>query len=206
MKKITGKGLSVKVNGSEVKFYMDNDLVARTSYFNNNEKQQGKIVVRFDNAWEKLKGFSGTTLTEEQYQEVINYQEETKKTIDNYFENLENAKLKLLSNGSIVFLKTEEQEELRDLNDSYFSDISYIWIRENTKNFTKERKTVNKGHGVMDIEVIYTFDKEKNEVAETKKQNKNNKRYDGLRELAQTMSDEDFEDVTGMKKDFILGI
>lgn len=205
MKEITGKGLSIKVDGNIVDYYINNKLVARTNYFNDKEKQEDKIVIRFNYTWGELKGFAGTTLTEEQYQEVIDYKEETKATIENYFNNIEKAELVELSNSSLALVMDEEQEEIEKLNKSYFNEISENWIKENKQFFNKKEEWKENANGMMVCKTTYTFSKEEvEEVKENKIDKEKQAHYENLHRLAEEMTDVDFEDTTGLSKEFLI--
>ena len=156
---------------------------------------------------------------EEQYQEVIDYRKETEIKIDEYLENLTEAKLKGLSNGSMVFIKTEEMKEIEDLNEDYFYEASKNWMQENKKYFDKKIEWEENGMGMMESETTYTFNKTNIEKVEKeiveykqtdeykeklKEKQEAEKRYNELHKLAKELSDEDFEDVTGLLKDFLV--
>lgn len=206
---IEEKGFKIVVKGNSLEFYQEGKLAAETIGFINegstvkvNEETRG---IRFSKT--NFKDHNGVAIKEESYKELLSIREEIMTAIDNYFNNLDNVKLEELSNGSIIISeKTEEYKQLKDFNRNYFIDTEEKWLKENKKYFLKGKISRENIHGNIEYKTIYTFNKENISEEIEVKEVKVNKRYEELRRLAETMSDEDFEDTTGMKKEFILDI
>lgn len=206
---IEEKGFKIVVKGNSLEFYQEGKLAAETIGFINegstvkvNEETRG---IRFSKT--NFKDHNGVAIKEESYKELLSIREEIMTAIDNYFNNLDNVKLEELSNGSIIISeKTEEYKQLKDFNRNYFIDTEEKWLKENKKYFLKGKISRKNIHGNIEYKTIYTFNKENISEEIEVKEVKVNKRYEELRRLAETMSDEDFEDTTGMKKEFILDI
>ena len=200
---INVKGLKVVVAEGNLKIYKDDKKVADAYGFEASKEKDNKIAVKLSNRKGILKDFGMIGLEKEQFEELKSIKANIEKAIDNLFENIQTAELQLLSNGIISIVETKEMEELKERAPRYFQDVSENWIIENKQHFTKERNTVQYEDGSMDTQISYKFNRENaTEKAETKRVETNNI-YTELRELARTMADEDFEDITGRRKEDI---
>ena len=197
---LTVRELVIKVNGKGLDFFKNNKQVATVDFFNNNEINNNKIVLRFNEAYGEAKGSSGILVTEEEYQELLTIKVETEKAIDNFFSGLEKVELNVRSGYYNICNMNEEIEEL---NNKYFKEASNKWIQENKKHFVKSGKWVQTEIGTMEMVTTCTFVKENiAAVKEVKKENKNYIDVARMMELAEKLNDEDFEDMTGLPREY----
>ena len=214
------KGLRIEVDGNKLNYYKDNKLVAETWGFTNEDsiKDFGDMIgVRFHIAKDFLKKYSNIRLKKETYAKLVQIREDIKIAIDKYFENLDNVKLEKLSNNGIVINdKTEEYKKLNELDSDYFYNTEENWIRKNKKYFTVTKSNTKDDFGMIHQYTKYFFTKDNiakvdKEIAEykqtkeykekMKKKEESNNRFNELCKLAETMSNADFEDATGLSRE-----
>lgn len=207
------KGLVIKVVDNNLKYYKEGKLVAVTKNFDNknNTKDFGDdIGVRFHMHKGMLENYSNMRMKKETFKQLINIKLGIKKAIDKYFKELDNVKLGELSNYSYYF--KEDNEELESLNTDYYNETKRKWLENNKKYIVKIKDEWEKNEmGQMENIREYEFKKENIEAIDKKiKERESNKsearkeseiRYAKLYDLAEELSDEDFEDITGLKRE-----
>lgn len=216
---IEARGYKIIVNDNSLRYYLEDELVAETWGFINEDhtkEHEGRIALKLHNQGGSLKDYGWLLIEVEEFEELLNIRKSIIEAIENYFNNLDNIKLHELSNGSIVFAEeTEEYKKLEELNKGYFYEQKENWIMENRKYFAKDTTWDQNGMGMMESETTYLFSKEKieeveEEISEYKQSDEyktkleTEKKYEELQELADKMGDEEFEDITGMKKEFLI--
>lgn len=204
------KGFEIRVNGEDLEHCINGELVAITENFTNKKSYMTKenlVAVVYHSKTDLAEGKSGIVVEDTEFNELVNIKEDIKEAIDEYFSNLDNVKLGKLGNGS-YYIK-EENEELKNLNKNYYNKIEEAWLENNKKHIvkTKDEWIKNKA-GKMEKVREYEFKKENIEQIDERRNEKSEarveseKRYADLYELAQTdISEEDFEDVTGLPKE-----
>lgn len=209
---IETKGFKIVVDGKDLRHFYNGKCVAITEKFTKNYRTRENIVlILFTWTTGIAKGKSGITIKDTEFEELINIREESKKVIDRYFEKLDNVTLTGIGRGLYaIYDKPEGFEEMKKLNKKYFEKIENNWIEENKKYFIVTEKWVKNGIGQMEKEKKAIFKKEniemkEKEIAERKVKSearkKSEERYNKLYELAETMNDEDFEDITGLRRE-----
>lgn len=181
-----------------------------TNLFIEAHKLTREIAAKYEVNYQAQFGICLSYLLEKGEKEMI------KVTIDKYFNNLDNVKLRLVTNRFIAFSeKTEEYKSLKKLDEDHFDEKEKEWISANRKYFI-----INKGYneddfGMMEAYTNYYFtkesieniDKEAEEYKESdkhkeklEKENERMNDFSKLNELAMTTNNDDFEDVTGLKR------
>ena len=206
------KGFEIKVKGNDLWHYKNNELVAITRNFTDKKSYMTKenlIAIIYHTKTKLAEDKNGIVIKNTEFQELIDIKEEIKVAIDKYFEELDNVKLGELSDYS-YYLK-EENEELKDLNTDYYNEVKKTWLEDNKKYIVKIKdEWVKNEMGQMENIREYEFKKENIEIIDKEiEERRNNKtearkeserRYAKLYELEETLSSEEFEDITGMKK------
>lgn len=131
--------------------------------------------------------------------QILDKVKENKKEIEKFFDNIKNAKLTKLSSGQLVFInKDEEFKRLQGLHEK-FNDIEENWIKENKKHFIEEEEAEKNSEGMIYFTTNYIFDK--NTLVKEDTITENNDRLHALMHLADTTNDDDFEDITGLRRE-----
>ena len=206
------KGFEIKVKGNGLWHYRNNELAAITEDFtskNSYMTKENMVAIIYHVKTDLAEGKNGIVIKNTEFQELISIKEEIKVAIDKYFEELDNVKIGELSNYS-YYLK-EENEELKELDPDYYNEIEEKWLEDNKKYIVKikdewVKNEMGQMENVREFEFkkanIETIDKEieerKNNKSESRKESE--RRYAELYELEETLSSEEFEDITGMKK------
>lgn len=211
---VSERGIEIRVNGKELTFCKNGERVALTQDYTKNIKKTEKgYGVRFNNSWHDMANHNGMMLAEETYSEIVEITEETEKIIDSYFENLDNVDMYCLSYRHYYINKdTKGYEETKALNTRYFKEIEQKWVDSNISNLVQ---TGVKKEAYSDTVYYYNFTKtnakdleekreEYKQTDEYKKQREITNRYSELAKMAETMSDREFEEKTGLVKDHIL--
>ena len=215
---ITHKGVQIVVDNNSLRLEKDSKQLAICTNFlikENLQEKDGQIAVKLTNRKGFLKDFGWMGLTKEQYQELIEIKENIKIEIATYFNNIEKAELKLI-NGMIRFI---DENELKELNETYYNQLSQEWIKKNKKSFIQNEEIQTDDFGMNSTKITYTFTKENKEIVaeqikeeekteehiiKKEQEEKDDKLYQQLNKIAQDLSEEEFEDKTGRnKKDFI---
>lgn len=210
------RGLNIYINGSSLEFYKDGKQVAVTNYFEQEKaqvKSENGLGLKFNNSWGELKGFNGIGISFENYSELLKIKEYTETTINNYFENLDNVKMYCLSyTHYYINEETKGYEEMKQLNKTHFEEVEQNWIEKNKQYLIKTGEKVEPYESTV---YYYEFKKIEIEKVEEKieqfkktdtykKQKEGEAKYNKLHKMAETMTDAEFEDATGMPKEFAL--
>lgn len=204
-----GKALEFKVEDT-VKFYADGNYMGEIFHVYPLQKENDGIV-EFENVNDKYQTYKLKITNIEIREAILQAKIDNMKAIDNFFENIEKAELSELSNGSIVLNNTGG---VKLLDTSYFNEKLQKWIQENKKYFVKHND-LEEIDDMMYDNITYTFnknntasiDEEIEDIKSTKeykerqdKIKQNEKKYFELNELANSLTDDDFEDVTGLAR------
>lgn len=208
------RGIEIHVNGVNLNFYKDGEKVAEVTDFTQSKKETAKgIGLKFNYSWGIMKENNGMLVKEETYKEIVRIKEETEDIINRYFENLDNVEMYCLNNRYYyIDEETKGYKETKKLNIRYFKEIERNWMNENIKNLVK---TGEKVEPYQDTIYYYEFTKtnakdleekreEYKQTDEYKKQREITNRYSELAKMAETMSDKEFEEKTGLLKEHIL--
>lgn len=168
--------------------------------------KQGKMEIGYRNGEEGIIVNSKKFLTENVNEikankstiiEFIKATEKGNKTrINQWFENLNNVEVKCIQSSKYYLSKeTIGYKEMEGLNESYFFQQEQEWIKENVKSFKLVEERVVPYESTVRI---YSYKKnEKTVVVSTKKLSKTQVITLELQEMAEVMTDEQFEDATG---------
>lgn len=140
-------------------------------------------------------------------QGIMKELESRKELINEYFANLNNVEIYCLQYSHFyIDEKTEEYQEMKELDKNHFEDVKANWIKENRKYFV-ETSSENKPY--EDTEIFYNYTKEKakeieikiEEIKNTKEYQEKVNRFNELCDMAEKMKDIDFEDITGLRRE-----
>jgi len=211
---IETKGFKIVVEGEDLLHYKGGKYVAMTENFTDEKAYMTKsslVAILYTYKTDLANNKDGIAVKDTEFQELIDIKKESEKSIDRYFEKLDNVKLTGIGNGLYaIYDKPEGFEEMRKLNKKYFEKVKNNWIEENKKYFVVTEKWVKNGMGQMEKEKKAIFKKENIEMKEKEIAERNvksearkesEKIYGKLYELAETMNDEDFEDITGLRRE-----
>ena len=207
MIKTTIRGFEVRTKNGGFELFENGEKVAENLGFRIQEIDSDHVALLFEYTWRSLKGKNGMKITLEQLEELKNLQQAAKDIIDEYFNNLITAKVSKLNNGSFIL---EENKEISKLNESYYNDKASRYIKENKQFIVNTKSEYEKNEiGQMELveEFVISLEKEIVEEIKVETEEEKNKRVESIRnnndrfELAEILSDEEFEDATGLPRE-----
>ena len=212
----------IEKNGNKVSFYKndakfeievknkltikrnDEVIATTTAYYKHPLKTE--LVIRFTKDYLfNNKKINALKVNDEIKDLILKAYEENKKEIEDFFNNLKSVEIKVLdSNYYCIEKHKDELQRLDQLEHDYFLTKENEFIRS-IKKFLKEENLIEDKHDFDGSRKVYLIDlekqTEKKEVKTTEK--KESKRdYQELYEAAETMSDEEFEDIYGEPREF----
>ena len=204
-----GKVLEFDVKDT-IGLYADGEYVGNINYLYP-IKDGGNNILEFRHI--KLDKNFKLKVTDEIAKKILLQDNKNKEVIDNFFRNLDNVKINCLSyTHYYIDESTEDYETVKNMNKKYFTEKKEEWIEENKKYFIKTDEVIRSYESTKYIYVFKKSNMEKvdNRIAEYKKtetykeQVKSEKEFLELCELAEKSTDIDFEDMTGLKREWYL--
>lgn len=170
-------------------------------------------ILEFENVQDDYKTYKLKVTDENIAQQILNKDKENKEKIDDFFNNLDNVELYCLSyKHYYIDKKTKDYEKTKSLNEEYFENKSEEWLIENKKYLVKTNERVKSYESPKTFykyykENIEIVEKKREEYRQTDKYKENleiQSRLIELGEIAKTMTDAEFEDLTGLEREHYL--
>jgi hypothetical protein len=192
------KGLKFEVEVTEkLTVYLEGKAIGESEYINKLEKNN---LIAFNDEVKAgpLKGMLGITVDEKVRNEILGEYEDNKNKIDKYFNEIEELEIEKIGHRNYYILG-ESHKEIEKLNEGYFFRKKEEWIRNNKRNFMLKDELTEAFES--QTRKIYIYKKGYEKETAKKATNNNSSRYNKLYEEAEKMTDEEFEDIYGVKRE-----